>query len=99
MNPTSAVPPPIPVGSGVSYQPVNYNQNAVAIPVQPQPLYVVQQPVVVRPEVKVEPKHVQTHYDEEERRRRQQQEEADCLACLQVLCIVCYCLALFAGGR
>ena len=97
MNPPSAVPPPIPVGNGVSYQPVQYNQSAVVIPVQPQPQYIVQQPVVVQPVVKVHQTQVRDY--DYERRRRQQQEEEDCLACCQILCICFYCFALFAGGR
>ena len=102
MNPPSAVPPPIQVGNDVSYQPMHYNnQNAMAIPVQPQPQYVAQQPVVIQPVVQPVVKVQQTNvrdYDYE-RRRRQQQDEEDCMACCQVLCICLYCFALLAGGR
>lgn len=96
LNPPSLVPPQIPVGEGVSYQAVNYNQEPVVISVQPQPQYIVQPAVVVHPQIKVSQVN---HNDEYARRRRQQQEEDDCLACLQILCIFCYCLALIAGGR
>ena len=111
INPT--VPPSIPVGNGVNYQPVNYNQNAVVVPVQNPVQVPVQVPGQVPVQVPVQPQpqiiyhqpiiQVQPAYDpikaENERRiRQQQQDEEDCATCCAALATCLLCCCLLAGN-
>ena len=92
INPIPPQPPqPIPVGNNISYQPVNYNQNAVVVPVQQQIIY--QQPIV-----QVQPNYDQIRIENERKRRQQQQDQEDCANCCLVLCYCLLCCCMLAGG-